>query len=96
MRLWSQVRSRWKGARVQRPFATPVGGLGARNAEIVDFTADGGAMSWGSPAGDAFQPIDPYLLELGWRAWFCMVEENVLGRMGFSGLAGGVRNRASE
>jgi hypothetical protein len=41
-------------------------------------------MGWGGhPAGDAFQPVDPYLIELGWRAWYCMVGENVLGQMGY-------------
>jgi hypothetical protein len=43
-------------------------------------------MSWGSSAGegDAFYPVDPYLSELGWRAWDCMGEENILGQMGFA------------
>jgi hypothetical protein len=52
---------------------------------MIDFGADGGAMSWRSSAGDgdAFYPVDPYLIELGWRAWDCMGEENILGGMGF-------------
>ena len=50
---------------------------------MIDFTADGGAMSWRSSAGDPFYPVDPYLIELGWRAWDCMGEENILGRVGF-------------
>jgi hypothetical protein len=79
MRLWSHG----KGVRAQRPTATPVGGLQAGHAEIIDLVADG-VMGWaGHPADDAFQPVDPYLIELGWRAWYCMVEENILGQMGF-------------
>ncbi len=58
-------------------------GLRAGDAEIVDLVADG-ATSWHSPTGDAFHPVDPYLVELGWRAWDCMVEENVLGSWGFA------------
>jgi hypothetical protein len=52
---------------------------------MIDFGADGGAMSWRSSAGeaDAFYPVDPYLIELGWRALDYMGEENILGRMGF-------------
>jgi hypothetical protein len=86
MRLWSRVRSRWKGVRALRPPATPVSGLRAGAGEMIDFAADGGAMSWRSSAGeaDAFYPVDPYLIELGWGAWDCMGEENILGRMGFA------------
>ncbi len=57
-------------------------GLRAGDVEIVDLVADG-ATSWHTPTGDAFHPVDPYLVELGWRAWDCMVEENVLGSWGF-------------
>jgi hypothetical protein len=76
MRLWSRVRSGWKGVGTPRPPATPVSGLRA---------GAGGAMSWHSSAGEAeaFYPVDPYLIELGWRAWDCMGEENILGHMGF-------------
>jgi hypothetical protein len=44
---------------------------------MIDFGADGGAMSWRSSAGEAeaFYLVDPYLSELGWRAWDCMGEE---------------------
>jgi hypothetical protein len=49
MRLWS----RWKGIRALRPPATPVGGLRAGDAEIIDFVADG-AMSWTAWAGAFF------------------------------------------
>lgn len=66
-----------------RPPATPASGLLAGDAEMIDFTADGGAMSWRSSAGDPFYPVDPYLIELGWRAWDCMGEESILGRRGF-------------
>ena len=81
MRLWS----RWMGVRAPRPPATPVSGLEAGAGEMIDFAPDGGAMSWRSSAGeaDAFYPVDPYLIELGWRAWDCMGEENILGHMGF-------------
>lgn len=81
MRLWS----RWKSVRALRRPATPVSGLRAEAGEMIDFGADGGAMSWRSSAGEAeaFYPVDPYLIELGWRAWFCMGEENILGQMGF-------------
>lgn len=81
MRLWS----RWKGVRALRPPTTPASGLRAGAGEMIDFAADGGAMSWRSSAGkgEAFYPVDPYLIELGWRAWSYMGEENILGRMGF-------------
>jgi hypothetical protein len=81
MRLWSRVRSRWKGVRALRLSATPVG-VRAGYAEIMDFV-DGGAMSLNTSADKAFYPVDPYLIELGWRAWYCMGEENILGQMGF-------------
>jgi hypothetical protein len=85
MRLWSRVRSGWKGVGTPRPPATPVSGLRAGVGAMIDFAADGGAMSWHSSAGEAeaFYPVDPYLIELGWRAWDCMGEENILGHMGF-------------
>jgi hypothetical protein len=82
MRLWSRVRFRRVGVNTPRRSSGSVSGLRAGDAEIRDFVADG-AWSWHSPRGDAFHPVDPYLLELGWRAWCCMVEENVLGRLGF-------------
>lgn len=71
----------WKGVRALRTSATPVGGPRAGDAEIIDFIEDC-AMSWHSPVGDAIHPVDPYLIQLGWCAWHCMVEENILGRMG--------------
>jgi len=90
MRLWSRLRSRGKDVRTpRRPAPLPSWvlsreptGLRAGDAEIVDLVADG-AISWHSPTGDAFHPVDPYLVELGWRAWDCMIEENVLGSWGF-------------
>jgi hypothetical protein len=57
---------------------------------MIDFAADGGAMSWRSSAGqgDAFYRVDPYLIELGWRAWDCMGEENIPRANGIPGSLG--------
>jgi hypothetical protein len=58
--------------------------LRAEAGEMIDFASDGGAMSWRNSAGEAeafYQSI--YLIELGWRAWHCMGEENILGHMGY-------------
>jgi hypothetical protein len=41
MRLWSRVRLGWKAARASSHSATPVGGIQAGHAEIIDFVADG-------------------------------------------------------
>jgi hypothetical protein len=32
-------------------------------------------MGWKSPEYNAFHPVDPYLFELGWRAWLWLVKE---------------------
>ncbi len=40
-------------------------------------------MAQSAGEAEAFYAVDPYLIELGWRAWDCMGEENILGRMGF-------------
>jgi hypothetical protein len=32
-------------------------------------------MLWKSPDYNASHPVDPYLFELGWRAWLWLVEE---------------------
>lgn len=59
--------------------------LALLDSGLIPFDIDGDcAMSWYCPTGDAFHPVDPYLFELGWRAWYCLVEENILGRMGFT------------
>jgi hypothetical protein len=44
MRLWS----RWKSVRALGRSATPSSGLQAEAGEMIDFGADGGAMSWRS------------------------------------------------
>lgn len=36
-------------------------------------------MDWKSPEYNAVHPVDPYLFELGWRAWLCLVEEGLTG-----------------
>ena len=36
---------------------------------------EGGPIGWKSPEYNAFHPVDPYLFELGWRAWLWLVEE---------------------
>ena len=40
-------------------------------------------MAQSAGEAEAFYAVDSYLIELGWRAWDCMGEENILGRMGF-------------
>jgi hypothetical protein len=44
---------------------------------LVDYV-DGGWMSW-DPSYNELYPVDPLLIELGWRAWECLVEEGVGG-----------------
>jgi len=50
----------------------------ANRHEIADYYVwdlEGGEMGWKSPEYNAFHPVDPYLFELGWRAWLWLVEE---------------------
>ena len=41
----------------------------------VLFHRHGGWLSWRAPEANALHPVDPLLFELGWRAWFALVEE---------------------
>jgi hypothetical protein len=48
---------------------------GHRIAHYYVWDLEGGPMGWKSPEYNAFHPVDPYLFELGWRAWLWLVEE---------------------
>ena len=54
-------------------FRTPDGQQLATHTVIWDIV--GGGMTWKSPEYNALHPVDPYLFELGWRAWLWLVEE---------------------
>ena len=54
-------------------FRAPDGRELAAHTEVWDL--EGGAMLWKSPEYNASHPVDPYLFELGWRAWLWLVEE---------------------
>jgi hypothetical protein len=51
----------------------------AEQRPVVQDFAEGGWMSWGSPEYNDIHPVDPFLFELGWRAWEALVEEMATG-----------------